>query len=234
MTERTKEIKEKGFDMFNKEPSAPTTFYKDMFSEDKPDIYFSSVKVGQKKLDDATLTLSDLKKANPRLADKNTILQAIDRYDLKQMREISDFFYRTSGIYSRILRYMAFMYRYDYFITPYVNDSNMNKEKLLKGFYNSMSTLDNFKVKKTLGEIALKVLRHGCYYGYKVEQSSGIVLQELPPNYCRSRFSANGKPAVEFNMKFFDDKCRDIQQRLQVLNIFPKEFSKGYVKYKKG
>ena len=234
MTERTKEIKEKGFDMFNKEPSAPTTFYKDMFSEDKPDIYFSSVKVGQKKLDDATLTLSDLKKANPRLADKNTILQAIDRYDLKQMREISDFFYRTSGIYSRILRYMAFMYRYDYFITPYVNDANMNKEKLLKGFYNSMSTLDNFKVKKTLGEIALKVLRHGCYYGYKVEQSSGIVLQELPPNYCRSRFSANGKPAVEFNMKFFDDNFRDIQQRLQVLNIFPKEFSKGYVKYKKG
>ena len=163
MTERTKEIREKGFDMFNKEPSAPTTFYKDMFSEDKSDIYFSSVKVGQKKLDDATLTLSDLKKANPRLADKNTILQAIDRYDLKQMREISDFFYRTSGIYSRILRYMAFMYRYDYFITPYVNDPNMNKEKLLKCFYNSMSTLDNFKVKKTLGEIALKVLRHGCY-----------------------------------------------------------------------
>jgi len=37
------------------------------------------------------------------------------------MREISNFFYKTSGIYSRLCRYMAYLYRYDWFITPYIN-----------------------------------------------------------------------------------------------------------------
>lgn len=37
------------------------------------------------------------------------------------MREISNFFYRTSGIYSRLCRYMAYLYKYDWFITPYIN-----------------------------------------------------------------------------------------------------------------
>lgn len=44
----------------------------------------------------------------------------------------------------------------------------------------------------------------------------------------------NGHPAVEFNMKFFDDTYRDTTQRLRVLELFPKEFSKGYVLYKQG
>ena len=96
------------------------------------------------------------------------------------------------------------MYRYDWYITPYVNDDSIKKEKILEGFSKSIRLLDNFHVKKTLGDIALKVLRFGAYYGYKVETKQGVVLQELPVNYCRSRFYCGDKPAVEFNMKFFD------------------------------
>ena len=195
---------------------------------------FSRIKIGAKSLDDAIFKLGDLKKANPRLADKDTILRAIDEYDVKTMREVSNFFYKTSGIYNRIIRYMAFMYRYDWFLTPYINDQSMKKEKVLTGFHQCLSTLDNFKIKKTLGEIALKVLQNGCYYGYKVQQGNKIVLQELPADYCRSRFNHGDKPAVEFNMKFFDDYFRDTNQKLKVLKVFPPEFSKGYVLYKQG
>jgi hypothetical protein len=35
-------------------------------------------------------------------------------------------------------------------------------------------------------------------------------------------------------MKFFDDYFRDTTQRMRVLNLFPKEFKKGYVLYKEG
>lgn len=66
--------------------------------------------------------------------------------------------------------------------------------------------LDNYNVKKHLGEIALKVLRHGVFYGYKVPLENSFVLQELDPNYCRTRFNKGiDTPVVEFNMKFFDD-----------------------------
>jgi hypothetical protein len=199
-----------------------------------PVLDFNKIKVGAKQLDDAILKLGDLRKINPNLADKGNVLRAINTYDLKTMREVSRFFYRISGIYARIIRYMAFMYRYDWFVTPYVSDESMKKEKLLTGFYNSLQTLERFGVKKTLGEIALKVLIDGAYYGYKVESKNGIVLQQLPADYCRSRFNQGNKPAVEFNMKYFDECFRDTTQRMKVLKLFPKEFSKGYVLYKQG
>ena len=198
-------------------------------------IDYNKIKIGAKNLDDAILKLGSFSKINPRLADKETVLRAIDTYDLKAMREISNFFYKTSGIYARILRYMAFMYRYDWYVTPYVNNDNLKQEKLLDGFYKSLTILDNFQVKKILGEIALKVLLQGAYYAYKIETAGGgVTLQELPPNYCRSRFNYGSKPAVEFNMKYFDEQFRDTTQKLKILKLFPDEFRKGYKLYKEG
>ena len=233
MRNRVKEIKEKGFNII--QGSNNTNFssnVNDGFVA--APLEFNKIRVGAKNLDDAIFKLGDYNKANPRLADKATVLRAIDEYDLNTMREISNFFYKTSGIYARILRYMAFMYRYDWLLTPYVNDEKAKKEKVLDGFHKGLSTLDNFNVKKTLGEIALKVLQNGCYYGYKVVQGDTVVLQELPANYCRSRLYHGNKPAVEFNMKYFDDAFRDTTQRLKILKLFPDEFAKGYMLYKQG
>ena len=187
MRNRIEEIHNKGFNIIAGQQD--TNLYHSTGFQGAPALDFNKIKIGAKTLDDAVLKLGTLKKINPRLADKENVLRAINNYDLKEMREISDFFYKTSGIYSRIIRYMAFMYRYDWFVTPYVNDENMKTEKLLLGFHNSLNTLDNFGVKKTLGEVALKILQHGAYYGYKVKTAEGIVLQELPVNYCRSRFN---------------------------------------------
>ena len=232
------QIKSKGFNIVTGstrdiDPNQKTG-YQALNGTNAPSIDFNKIKVGAKVLEDAVLDLGNLKKINPELADKDNVLRAINNYDLKLMREISLYFYRTSGIYSRLVRYMAFMYRYDSFLTPYVNGDNIKTEKVLDGFYKGLNILDNFKVKKTLGEIALQVVKQGCYYGYKVPTSTGIVLQELPADYCRVRFKRGNKPVVEFNMKFFDENFRDMEQRVKILKMFPKEFSKGYVLYRQG
>ena len=232
------QIKSKGFNIVTGstrdiDPNQKTG-YQALNGTNAPSIDFNKIKVGAKVLEDAVLDLGNLKKINPELADKDNVLRAINNYDLKLMREISLYFYRTSGIYSRLVRYMAFMYRYDSFLTPYVNGDNVKTEKVLDGFYKGLNILDNFKVKKTLGEIALQVVKQGCYYGYKVPTSTGIVLQELPADYCRVRFKRGNKPVVEFNMKFFDENFRDMEQRVKILKMFPKEFSKGYVLYRQG
>lgn len=232
MRNRLEDIKSKGFNIVrgsvDTENPKPTTGYV------APATDFGKIKIGAKSLEDAVLNLGNYRKINPRLADKTTVMRAIDNYDLNTMREISDFFYKTSGIYARIIRYMAFMYRYDWYVTPYIQDESMKKEKVLKGFKDCLKLLDNFNVKKTFGEIALQVLKFGCYYGYRVETHDGVTLQELPANYCRSRFNYGGKPAVEFNMKFFDDNFRDTEQRMRILKMFPPEFKKGYSLYKQG
>ena len=228
---KQEEIKAKGFNIVT---SRDTNLNQQTGYQGVPYIDFNKIKVGAKTLDDAILKLGDLKNINPRLADKETVLRAINNYDLPTMREISDLFYRISGIYSRLIKYMAFMYRYDQIVTPYVNDESLKKEKLLKGFSKSLKTLDEFNPKKILGEIAKEIFLHGAYYGYKIETSQGIVLQQLPVNYCRSRFNYGHKPAVEFNMKFFDEQFRDTTQKMKILKLFPEEFSKGYILYKKG
>ena len=233
MRNRVNEIKAKGFNIVQGSQDASQELQA-AYQGIPVNLDFSKIKVGAKTLDDAVMDLGVYKKINPRCADKATVLRAIDRYDLKAMREISDFFYKTSGIYSRILRYMAFMYRYDWFVTPYVNDESMKDTKILDGFHKCLTTLDSFGVKKKLGDVALKVLRNGAYYGYKIEQNGSIVLQELDPNYCRSRFFYGDKPAVEFNMKYFDECFSDTTQKMKVLKMYPSEFSKGYSLYKQG
>lgn len=77
-------------------------------------IDFSKIKVGLQTLDDAVINdVSIFKRIDPRLADKDSILRAISKNDLSTMRDISNFFYRVSGIYSRLCKYLAYMYRYD-------------------------------------------------------------------------------------------------------------------------
>ena len=228
MSKRVEEIKSKGFNISMQDT------HEEVYSPSHGLGDFSKIKVGAKTLDDAVISLGDLKKTNPRLADKKEVLRAIHNGDIETMREISNFFFKTSGIYSRLCKYMANLYRYDWMITPFVNSDSVKPEKVEEGFYKALTYLDNFEIKRFCGDVALKVLRNGAYYGYLVPQADRMVVQELPPNYARSRFSVNGRPAVEFNMKFFDDYFRDTEQRMKVINLFPKEFRKGYVLYKEG
>jgi len=173
-------------------------------------IDFAKIKVGVKSVSDAVLKLGDLRKVNPLLADKGHVLRAIHYGDLDKMREISNYFYKISGIYQRLCRYLAYMYRYDWLVTPYYSDL-IKPDKLLNDFYKVLTYLDNFEAKKFFGDVALKVIKNGCYYGYLIARDGKIVVQELPPRYCRSRFFVNGQPAVEFNMKYFDDIFTDAE-----------------------
>ena len=119
-------------------------------------------------------------------------------------------------------------------ITPYIMSDSMKDEKVLDNFHKALTFLDDFEVKRFCGEVALKVIRNGCYYGYIIAQNGRVVVQELAPNYCRSRFSVNGRPAIEFNMKWFDDKFKDVNQKVKMLKLFPAEFRKAYKLYKEG
>lgn len=197
---------------------------------------FSKLKIGNMTLDNAVLNLSTFQNTDSRLGRKENILKAIHDGDIVTQREISNYFFNISGIYSRLCKYMAYMYRYDWMVTPYINDTATDKDEdnALAAFYKILLFLDNSELKKTFGEIALKVIKDGCFYGFLQTTEKRAYIQELPVNYCRSRFFANGRPVVEFNMRYFDLNFKDIAQRMKILDIFPKEFKKGYVAYKKG
>lgn len=169
---------------------------------------------------------------NTKFGQKGYILKCLAENNLKELRNISHFYYNLNGIYSRTCDYFASLYRYDWYVVPQ-SDKEANADKLLKDFSKLLTFLDNSYVRKICTDIAKKIILDGAYYGYEVTSSKGLILQDLPIDYCRSRYSVNGMPAVEFNMKYFDT-FRDPAYRMRVLKLFPDEFAKGYMLYKQG
>ena len=197
---------------------------------------YKKIKVGPKVLDDAQLDLGsfvpDKATRNHPFVSKKEIMKALIDKDIPTLRAISNFYYQTSGIYERVCNYFAFLYRYDWYVVPEIYDDKVKEEKILTDFSKVLNYLDNSYLKKILGDIALKVLKDGCYYGYIFPSNEGMFIQDLPVEYCRSRYSIAGQPTVEFNMKYFDT-FKDPAYRMKVLNLFPDDFKKGYILYQK-
>ena len=108
MINRKEEIKRKGFKM----SFTDSTINSENQNAFVP-IDFSKIKVGAKTLEDAVLDLGNYQKVDKRLTEKQAIFKSLYDNNYIEMREISKFYFETSGIYSRLCKYMAYMYRYD-------------------------------------------------------------------------------------------------------------------------
>lgn len=197
---------------------------------------FKKIKVGVKQLEDAVLNVSSLDEVvkGHQYGKKGYILKCLAEQNLTELRNISNFYYNLNGIYNRTCDYFAYLYRYDWYTMPEIYDADsVKEEKVLKDFSKLLQYLDNSYIKKICGDIALKVIIEGAYYGYVVPSAHGLILQDLPIGYCRSRYNVGGMPVVEFNMKYFDT-FRDPAYRMKVLKLFPEDFAKGYMLYKQG
>ena len=221
--DRNEQIHAKGFDMTGVQNYSAIGY----------DNEFKRIKVGVKQLDDAVLDLGSYSKSLPGHAflKKGFILTALANNNIEDLRAISNFYYNVNGMYERVCNYFAFLYRYDWYLAPEINDDQIKQDKVLKDFAKALNFLDNSYIRKICGDIALDVIKNGCYYGYVVPSDECVILQDLPISYCRSRYKSNGRPAVEFNMKFFDT-FTDVGYRMKILNLFPDEFKKGYLLYK--
>lgn len=195
---------------------------------------YGKIKIGLKTVDDAVMELGTFTSPKMLHISKEEIIRALATLDYPRMRAISDYFYAASGIYQTVCNYFAYLYRFDWYIYPENTKKSVKSDKVIEEYNKMLSYLDNTYIKRLCGQIALRVIQHGCYYGYIVEGKNCMLLQELPPDYCRVRFSIGNMPAVEFNMRFFDEKFLDTAYRLKVIKLFPEEFAQGYALYKAG
>ena len=209
-------IRAKGFDMMQ-----------------RPQTEYGQIKSGTKQLADAVINLGAIEKSTKGYVSKGVVLKALFDNDVAKLREISNYFYKTNGIYQRLCNYVATMYRYDWYVVPEVYKEGTKGEEIVKDLHKVLNFMDNSYISKICGEMALGVVKNGAYYGYLVPTSTGVIVQELPINYCRARYNVGNLPAVEFNMRFFDIAFPDTNYRMKVLNLFPEEFKKGYHAYKR-
>ena len=199
----------------------------------RPQTEYGHIKSGTKQLADAVINLGAIEKSTKGYVSKGVVLKALFDNDVPKLREISNYFYKTNGIYQRLCNYVATMYRYDWYVVPEVYKEGTKGEEIVKDLHKVLNFMDNSYISKICGEMALGVVKNGAYYGYLVPTSTGVIVQELPINYCRARYNVGNLPAVEFNMRFFDVAFPDTNYRMKVLNLFPEEFKKGYHAYKR-
>ena len=88
---------------------------KENFSQ-QPSLDFNKIKVGKTILKNDVFLNTDFFNTTAsarRKISKEEIQRALDAQDVKTLRTISNYFFYTSGIYSRLCRYMAYLFRYD-------------------------------------------------------------------------------------------------------------------------
>ncbi len=154
--------------------------------------------------------------------------------DTDRMREVSQYFFKVSGIYKRLIYFFACLPNFDTLIIPHLLSEKPSKSKLLKDFNEAMEFVDNLNVKMIMPLITVSIFKDGAYYGYLRDDKDPAVVQTLPIEYCRSQFKKDGLYTVEFNLEYFDREYRMVEDRIIALKQFPKEISKAYHKHKSG
>ena len=159
--------------------------------------------------------------------------------NLEEIRALSKYFFQTNGMYARAVRYLSDIYRYDFMVYPNLDFDDELKEgqtkTILKKFNEVLEHFDNSAIQLMARKWAIQVCLEGVYYGYICDDiNDKLVVQDLPVNFCRSRFLHRGLPLVEFNVKYFDKVTNDPEYRNKLLSLFPEEFQIGYRKFKAG
>lgn len=153
-----------------------------------------------------------------------------------EQAKLSDFFFKTNGLYKRIILHYASFLTYSWVLVPYVKNrygqGEIAEKKTAATYFSAADFCSTFQIERKSASFAKDVFVKGAYYGLIIDEGDNVVVSDLPFEYCRSRFkNAKDVDIVEFNMKFFDT-IKDEGIRKEILDTYPKIVQKGYNKYK--
>lgn len=149
---------------------------------------------------------------------------------------LSEYFFAVSGVYKRIILHYATFLTYSWLLVPHMKRFNekLGDKKNKKVYFDAADFCSNFGIERKCAWFAKNVLVDGGYYGILHDRGQSIAIQDLPFQYCRSRFKNHQDiDVVEFDMRFFDT-IRDEALRKQILKTYPKCVQKGYNKWHNG
>lgn len=153
--------------------------------------------------------------------------------DLNALRELSRYFYRTSSRYRSNIDFLASLFLYDTFITPIYDAKKESSRQVLKSFANACEFVEALDAKNTFTRITREWLKTGIYYGILQENGKKVVIQDLPLEYCRTRFKDfNNLNILEFDLRFFTATYLEEETREAAVANFPLVVQAAWKKYK--
>lgn len=196
---------------------------------------FQKILKGMIAANDAAYVKTEAKSVRTRKAqyDKERIYDIVENGDPVSKALLSEHFFKTSGLYKRIILHYATFLTYSWLLVPHLRkqDDKMDK-KNAKSYAEAADFMSSFQVERKCTMFATEILVKGAYYGLIRDNGEYVVIQTLPFEYCRSRFkNEEDVDIVEFNVAFFDT-IREDDLRSEILKTYPSIIQKAYYKYK--
>ena len=155
--------------------------------------------------------------------------------EISAIRELSRYYYRTNGRYRNTIDFLAKLFLYETLITPIYETGKGSKTQIIKSFYNACEFVEALDVKNTLAHITKEWLKNGIYYGILQEQGNKVVIQDLPLEYCRTRYKDfNNLSILEFNIQYFITTYADDDLRDAAILNFPEAIQRAWKLWKLG
>lgn len=154
--------------------------------------------------------------------------------DPVERAELSELFFESSGLYKRIIVHYATFLTYSWILVPHLKNkrTKLDDKKNSVAYYNAADFINSFQVERKCALFAKDILLKGAYYGILHDNGDKVVIQDLPFEFCRSRFkNQDDVDLIEFNLSYFDT-IREDELRKLALSAYPKEVQKAYAKYK--
>lgn len=125
--------------------------------------------------------------------------------DLDSLRELSRYYYRTNSLYRNNIDFLACLPTYDTVVIPIYQEGKGSEKQLVKAFYSACEFVDKLDIPNTFSRITKEWLKNGVYNGILRTDGNDVTIQDLPLQYCRTRFKDfNNLNILEFNLNYFN------------------------------
>lgn len=145
----------------------------------------------------------------------------------KNLRNAAIYLYAASSHFRRLIQYFVGLSDLSYVVSPYRIDTGTAKpQTIAKQYRKTLNMLSAMDIRNQFPKILTVCLREDTFFGTMWVTNDNITIQQLPSDYCELAVIEGNVLNVSFDFSYFDSN-RDL------LESYPKEFSKKYDLYQK-
>lgn len=145
----------------------------------------------------------------------------------KQLRNAVVYIYGASSHFRRLIQYFVGLTDWSYIVSPYkIDPKTTSVNTINRNYRKSLNFLSSMNIKTQFPKILTVCLREDTYYGTFWLSNDGVVLQQLPSEYCSISTIEGNVANVTFDFSYFDS-------RQALLEFYPPEFKKKYGMYQR-
>lgn len=148
--------------------------------------------------------------------------------NINNIRAVSEWLYRVSMPYRKLIEYYSSMLLYNYQLVPKEDLLSSGQTDFITSYTEAVKGVQRINFKADMPGVIATALRDGAYFGFVYDNGDDeCFLYQLEAKYCKVTQVDNGVYGFDFDASFFDQGNNSIY-----LEEWDSVFSTGYNAYK--